>query len=52
MIIKLLKPWGASVIGDKLDNVSKPIADILIKRGIGAIYKPRKKKAKKCSNTK
>ena len=44
MIIKLLKPYGMSAIGAVLETVNKPVADLLIKRKIAKMFKPRKKK--------
>jgi hypothetical protein len=52
MKIKLLKHYGMSGPGDILPEVNKPVADLLIRRGIGVEVKPKKKRAKKCSNTK
>lgn len=45
MRIELLKPWGLSPSGRVLDNVNKPVADLLIKRKIAKVFK--KKRAKK-----
>ena len=52
MKIKLLKDYGMSLSGAVLPNVNKPVADLLIQRGIARAIIPRKKRAKKCSNTK
>lgn len=46
MKIKLLKPYGMSPAGGVLDNVNKPVADLLIKRKIAKLFKPKKKAAR------
>jgi hypothetical protein len=50
MKIKLLKHYGMSAPGDVLPDVNRPVADLLISRGIAVLVK--KKAKKKCSNTK
>jgi hypothetical protein len=45
MKIELLKIWGLGNVGDILPDVNKPVAELLIKRGIAKRFK--KKKAKK-----
>ena len=50
MKIKLLKPYGMSPAGAVLPDVNKPVADLLITRGIAeavVIKKKAKKKVKK-----
>ena len=52
MKIRLLKPYGMSGVGDILTDVNKPVAELLITRKIAEAIIAKKKKAKKCSNTK
>lgn len=52
MRIKLLKHYGMSVPGVVLPDVAKPVADLLISRGIAVLVETKKKRAKKCSNIK
>ncbi len=51
MKIELLKHYGMSGAGEII-NPGKAVADLLIKRKIARLVVVRKKKAKKCSNTK
>jgi hypothetical protein len=51
MKIELLKPYGVSAVGDIL-NPGQAIADMLIERKIAKLVVTKKKRAKKCSNTK
>ena len=46
MIVKLLKHYGMSPPGTILPLVSKPIADLLIQRGVAVLVVGTKKKAK------
>ena len=50
MKIELLKHYGMSSPGNVLDNVNKPVADLLIKRKIAKIFKPKKSKKKASKN--
>ena len=51
MKIELLKHYGMSMPGEVI-NPGKAVADILIQRKIAKLVIVKKKKAKKCSNTK
>jgi hypothetical protein len=51
MKIELLKPYGMSAVGDIL-NPGQSITDMLIERKIAKLVIVKKKKARKCSNTK
>lgn len=48
MKILLIKPYRTLPSGEILDDVAKPVADLLIERKIARLY--RKKKAKKNDN--
>lgn len=47
MILKLIKAYGISPPGEILRSVSKPIAEILIGRGIAEIIMGKRKQSKK-----
>jgi len=42
--VKFLKPYGLAKIGEICENINKPVADLLISRGVVKEIKPKKKR--------